>query len=208
MKKKHPDRKFDGLYPEERFWSKVKKTKTCWNWTGYKKGDYGAMSFRGVVQPAHRIAYELVNGRVPKGLVLDHLCRNQLCVNPGHLEAVTQRENILRGNGASSVNAKKTHCVNGHKITGANSYRRFCKKCKSKYEKGYRTRMKAIKTKHKDTVRLDFMIRVEGAVMGYEGKYWVVVEAPDDCDATIVLGGYHKTPRKAIDSARRAERKK
>ena len=78
-----------------RFWNKVEKTETCWIWTGAKdtKG-YGA--FRdsdGRTVRAHRFSA----GEPPRGLVWDHLCRVRNCVNPDHLEAVTQGENVRRG---------------------------------------------------------------------------------------------------------------
>jgi hypothetical protein len=57
---------------------------------------------------------------VPRGLVLDHLCRVRNCVNPKHLEPVIERINFLRGVGASARNAKKTHCVRGHRLAGKN----------------------------------------------------------------------------------------
>ena len=63
---------------------------------------------------SHRYAYELVIGPIPKGLTLDHLCRVRGCVNPGHLEPVTQRENTLRGTSPVAANPGKTHCPSGH----------------------------------------------------------------------------------------------
>lgn len=85
--------------PESRFWSKVDKTATCWNWTGARDPNgYGRFGIRGRrLALAHRFAYELVNGTVPGALFLDHLCRNPSCVNPDHLEPVTHRENVMRG---------------------------------------------------------------------------------------------------------------
>lgn len=69
----------------------------CWNWVGGQSSDgYGVWSLRGAVtRRAHRIMYERHKGPIPQGLQLDHLCRNRLCVNPDHLEPVTNRENIL-----------------------------------------------------------------------------------------------------------------
>jgi len=84
---------------ETRFWEKVNKTDTCWFWTGYinSKG-YGRAYLKGDKHiGAYRVAYEYVKGKVPKGLVLDHLCRVPSCVNPDHLEPVTYRENTTRG---------------------------------------------------------------------------------------------------------------
>ena len=68
----------------------------------------------------HRVAYEAAVGPIPEGLQLDHLCRNTLCTNPAHLEPVTCRENLLRGNTLQAANAAKTHCPYGHPYAGEN----------------------------------------------------------------------------------------
>jgi hypothetical protein len=109
----------------ERFWSKVDvgNQDECWEWSGCRVRGYGQFHIgnRKRVR-AHRFAYELLVGEIPEGLVLDHLCRNTACCNPAHLEAVTTRENILRGVGLAAANSRKTHCKNGHEFTPENTY--------------------------------------------------------------------------------------
>lgn len=79
--------------PEERFWAKVEKTADCWNWTGSTNGRYGLLSVNSKHTRAHRFSYEIANGCVPAGLVIDHKCHNTLCVKPAHLRAITQKQN-------------------------------------------------------------------------------------------------------------------
>lgn len=123
---------------EERFWQRVKKGKKkgdCWNWIGYiAPNGYGSMGIKHKTINAHKISYELFVKKVPKGLTLDHLCRNIKCVNPKHLEIVTLKENILRGNSPSAINNRKTHCVHGHPLTSDNIHvkkngKRICRTC-------------------------------------------------------------------------------
>jgi hypothetical protein len=129
---------------KERFWKKVRKTDSCWLWVGcILKAGYGQFALPGGKRLyAHRICYEIYKGKIPKGLVLDHLCRVPSCVNPDHLEAVTMKVNILRGETITSMNSKKIHCLRGHKLSGKNLYhapgdtRRRCRLCISdKYQK-------------------------------------------------------------------------
>lgn len=84
---------------------------------------------------AHRFAYETWVGPIPEGLTIDHLCRNKLCVNPSHLEPVSNAENNRRGNSLSAQNSRKTRCKRGHEFTPENtevqtSGARKCKTCR------------------------------------------------------------------------------
>lgn len=122
---------------DERFWSKTIITESCWLWIGTKRTDgYGRFWTPGGDCYAHRFSYELVHGTIPEGLTLDHLCRNHSCVNPAHLDPVTPRENVLRGDGPGGRNARKTHCIHGHAYTPENTHwrpggGRECRTCKN-----------------------------------------------------------------------------
>lgn len=107
----------------ERFWPRVRKTETCWLWTGASdESGYGFFGAGNRVHRAHRWAYEDRFGPIPDGLVIDHLCRMPSCVNPDHLEAVTNQENLDRGWGRRVQSGWVDHCINGHKYTPDNTY--------------------------------------------------------------------------------------
>ena len=110
----------------------------CWIWQRQiGRHGYALVSDKVTSYRMHRQSYMFYKGEIPKGLVLDHLCRNKPCINPEHLEPVTNRENVLRGVGISAVNAKKTHCSRGHELSGDNLYiapkdgSRKCRACKA-----------------------------------------------------------------------------
>lgn len=84
------------------------------------KRGYPYRWYQGRNQPIFRIEWEKVNGPVPDGLELDHLCRNTGCINPLHLEPVTHQVNVLRGNSVSAQNSRKTHCPQGHMLVEPN----------------------------------------------------------------------------------------
>jgi hypothetical protein len=118
-----------GPFPEtfeDRFWEKVTSPHVpdrCWIWQAATDGGsrYGSIYRDGRLVRAHRVAYEMLVGPIPDGLVIDHLCRVTLCVNPAHMEVVTQRENIMRGEAPTATNAVKTHCKRGHEFTPENT---------------------------------------------------------------------------------------
>ena len=118
-----------------RFWSRVEKGPSCWNWTGgLCSAGYGSISIGGKSRLAHRIAWELERGPIPDGLEIDHLCRNRRCVLVEHMELVTRRVNQIRGMGVSGIAARKTACVHGHAFTAENTRitpdgRRSCRTC-------------------------------------------------------------------------------
>lgn len=120
-------------------WTRKDEGSGCWVWTGRTRGsrggEYGDLVIDGRRVAAHRAAYEAAVGPIPDGLVIDHLCRNRLCCNPEHLEPVTPRVNVLRGDTIVARNAAKTHCQRGHAFDEANTIRtpdnrRRCRECK------------------------------------------------------------------------------
>lgn len=80
----------------ERFWSKVNMTDDCWLWTAAvcKSNGYGKFGLRGKTPDAHRVAWELVFGEIPSGMLVCHKCDVKLCVRPDHLFLGTHRDNM------------------------------------------------------------------------------------------------------------------
>lgn len=119
--------KGEAIEPIKRFLPKVDASDYlgCWPWRG-SIGTRGYGMFRlhsrGPVVRAHRFAYEALVGPIPAGMTLDHLCRNRACVNPAHLEPVSNRENILRGTNPAAQNARRTHCRMGHEFSAENTH--------------------------------------------------------------------------------------
>lgn len=98
---------------------------SCWLWIGYmNKQGYGSMCVnqKGKVTSltVQRVSYTLFWGEIPRGLTVDHMCRNRGCANPYHLRAITNRQNVLAGMCQAAQNARKTHCKRGHALSGAN----------------------------------------------------------------------------------------
>lgn len=100
----------------------------CWDWSSYfYKDGYGNFYAYKKSWRAHRFAYELLIGKIPKGLDIDHLCRNRGCVNPDHLDPVTKLENWRRGKAITVNYSQNTHCKNGHLYNIENTIRGFSK---------------------------------------------------------------------------------
>lgn len=91
----------------------------CWIWLrALDKNGYGVTSSKTLgARRAHRVSYEHFVGAIAKGLVIDHLCRVRSCINPSHLEAVTQKTNIAR-----TPRCTATHCKRGHLYTADSVY--------------------------------------------------------------------------------------
>lgn len=130
-----------------KFWRKVRRDTEsgCWLWEGKNKKDgYGHLTlrFNGKKSSAyaHRISFELANGRIKSGLVIDHLCRNHSCVNPAHLEAITNRENLMRGVGLPVQNSRKMICLRGHPFSSPSipGQGRICGECARILKRKYR----------------------------------------------------------------------
>jgi len=154
-----------------RFWCKVRvgsvpahrpELGPCWEWTGARvAGGYGTFGHAGRTFYAHRWAYEHLIGLIPPGLQSDHLCHNnsgclggpscphRACVKPSHIEPVTQRENIQRGEGGwGTWQRTKTHCPQGHVYDEENTYidrrnTRHCIKCNRSQAREYQRARRA-----------------------------------------------------------------
>ena len=126
-----PVRKWGNQTVLERFMSKIiKDISGCWLWSGATNREgYGKFTVGRITVAAHRFIFAEMVASIP-----DHLCRVRHCVNPVHLEPVTMRENLLRGNTLQARNAAKTHCDHGHEFTAQNTrivngFWRACREC-------------------------------------------------------------------------------
>jgi hypothetical protein len=120
--------------PLERFMALVEKRDDgCWMWRGHIDKKSGRGSWRmpedSHATPAHRAAYRMFVGPIPKGLQLDHLCCVPSCVNPAHLEPVTPLENVRRTGAGQAITCRRGHVLAGDNLGKRSDGRRYCKTC-------------------------------------------------------------------------------
>lgn len=123
----------------ERFWASVEKGE-CWIWTGQTRRGYGRFTIDGKQFAAHRVAWVLASGAEPKSEVLDHLCREPSCVNPSHLDDVTQSTNSQRGAngyGSREICRAGLHDISdtANVVVGKNG--RQCRECVREAQRQY-----------------------------------------------------------------------
>lgn len=132
---------------QKNFWNKVNKTESCWLWTGNTNArGYGLFRVGVKMCPAHRAAFAVLERLPARHLVINHLCKVRNCVNPAHLETVTQYENLMYSESPVTLNKRKTHCGKGHPLSGDNLYskpgkygiHRVCITCKNTYLREWR----------------------------------------------------------------------
>lgn len=124
----------------------------CWLWSNSIDRDgYGRITINKRVIRAHRLFWELEHGTIPKGLVIDHICRTRNCVNPNHLRLATPRQNVLENSRSFvAINAQKKFCRAGHPYdktyTSTEGYvERYCSTC-------HRNRVQEYRITHRATV--------------------------------------------------------
>lgn len=141
---------------DERFWSYVRKTDHCWEWTAGLTHGYGNFYLAGKSVMAHRFAWERANGPLPDGVTLDHFCHtvvaadcqdgpacpHRRCVRPDHMEPMALPENIRLGG-----NAAKVRCKRGHPFSEENTHvgprgQRYCRTCQRASAAAYRERQR------------------------------------------------------------------
>jgi hypothetical protein len=169
----------------------------CWLWTrpvnrmGYAQICVGA----GKRVFAHRLSYEVFVGPIPAGLQIDHLCRVHHCVNPSHLEPVTARENIMRGECPTARVVRSGYCARGHRRTLANTSGTHCRECTRERE---RTGMPSGHPNARLTLAQRFQLKVKregechrwtGAISDGQGTIWHGGKARKARHVSLLLAG-------------------
>ena len=122
----------------------------CWRWcASINKSGYSQVWFEGKLVGTHRLSYEAFVGSIDSDKEIDHICRVRDCVSPFHLRQLTPKENTLCGFGISAINAKKTHCLRGHKYDEVNTYwdksgHRYCLACNRVASREYQRRRRRL----------------------------------------------------------------
>lgn len=131
----------------ERIERKIEKSGNCWTWSAAKTGEgYGGVWLNGRMVLAHRAVFEALEGPIPDGMTLDHLCRNRACVNPQHLEVVTRGANVLRGVGVTAMQARQETCVRGHLFSHRDTNgKRACRTCLAAASRRYVARKDGVR---------------------------------------------------------------
>ena len=168
----------------------------CWLWFGSKTEDgyalYGPHGRR-----AHRWVYERFRAPIPETMQVDHLCRVRHCVNPWHLEAVTSRENTLRGNTITGLNAQKTQCLQGHPLAGENLYlykgKRACKTCRLNH-----TRAQQQKRREDPEVLAAFRLVDNARQKVYKAKRRGRPLGVPNAKKTVCIHGHPYTPENTL----------
>lgn len=136
---------------EQRFWAHTIKRgpDDCWLWKGRPSSrGYGRLTTPwSSSTPAHRVSFMLHHGSIPDGHVIDHICRERTCVNPAHLRCVTPRINGLENSlSPAAINAKKTHCLHGHPLSGENLIHaqggRRCRTCQRGFQRNLNAKIR------------------------------------------------------------------
>lgn len=115
-----------------------RRSSSCWEWKAPDARGYGKFHFHGMSHQAHRVAWVIHRGMIPEAMVLDHLCRNRACVNPDHLEVVTQKVNVERSPDMVGGKIRATgKCQRGHDLTRPEAWathtitgRHYCLECR------------------------------------------------------------------------------
>ena len=139
-------RKFRSRYIKRR-------ATACWEWKTPDARGYGKFHFHGMSHQAHRVAWTIHRGLIPAGMVLDHLCRNHSCVNPDHLEVVTQKVNMDRSPLTVYASIRESgRCQRGHDLTRPEAWyvststgRRYCLECRKERNRASARRHEARK---------------------------------------------------------------